>query len=122
MTSQSIDLEHVAELKMVLEEEFDVLVETFLTDSDQRIEQLASQLDAGDCDAVRATAHSLKGSCGNLGAQPLMVLCKEIEDAARGGSLDGLVAHLEAARAEYDRVRICLNEQLDGDARSALTG
>lgn len=121
MTDMTIDTDQLAELKMVLEDEFEVLVRTFMEDSETRLETLASALGAGATEEVRSAAHSLKGSCGNLGAAALMNLCKEIEDSARAGELGGLDTCLAAAREEYARVRACLDDALAGDGSSAAT-
>jgi HPt (histidine-containing phosphotransfer) domain-containing protein len=62
---------------------------------------------AGDADAVRSVAHTLKSSSAALGATVLSVACADIEAAARGGDLEAvaamvgrLAARTEAAEAE----------------------
>ncbi|MEO0480010.1 MAG: Hpt domain-containing protein [Planctomycetota bacterium] len=61
------------------------LIEMFLDDGMQRLEDIQRELAAGDLDAVMQAAHRLKGSAGNLGLTPLAHLADELQIAGRGG-------------------------------------
>ena len=79
------------------------MVELFLADLPTRLGRVREALDAGDPGAVAAAAHSLRSSCGNLGAERSRELCERIELAAVQTRLDlaaPSVAELEAALAE----------------------
>ncbi|MCG7199199.1 Hpt domain-containing protein [Marinobacter pelagius] len=84
---QHLDEEALAELQDVMEDEFDVLIQTYIIDSRDRIASLKSALSAGDADAFAKTAHSLKGSCINIGAPRLGELCMEAEQAGKVSDL-----------------------------------
>lgn len=96
----------------ILEAGFPALVETFITDSEFRIGEIRTGIGAGDSDAVRRAAHSLKGSSSNLGAQPLTELSQKIELAARDGKLAGLDEVLTQVEAEFIAVKTILSARL----------
>lgn len=107
-----VDLDALHELKEVMEDQFGVLVETYLQDSETRLEQLAAAVEGADADALRAAAHSFKGSCANLGIAPLAEICYEAEAMGRDGTTEGSAAVLERIRAEYARVKTVLEGEL----------
>ena len=66
-----LDSEALSELREVMEDEFDILIQTYVEDSRHRIESLRQALDAGDPTALSRAAHSFKGSCFNIGVMLL---------------------------------------------------
>ena len=68
-----LDVEALAELQDVMEDEFDVLIQTYLADSRSRIDGLKEALATADPEHFAKTAHSFKGSCINIGAPRLVV-------------------------------------------------
>jgi signal transduction histidine kinase/DNA-binding response OmpR family regulator/HPt (histidine-containing phosphotransfer) domain-containing protein len=58
------------------------IVSTYCTTAAELVARLHTALAAGDCDAIRQTAHSLKGSSAQVGAQQLAALCAELEALA----------------------------------------
>ncbi|MDQ6931094.1 MAG: Hpt domain-containing protein [Candidatus Eremiobacteraeota bacterium] len=58
-----------------------------------------------DLEGVRAAAHAIKGSAGNVGGMELYRLAQQIEDLARDGSWQGLQEHVRAARPAFNRLR-----------------
>lgn len=101
-----LDAMQLSELKEVLEGEFQVLVDTYLTDARLRLQLIRQALQAGDNDGGRQAAHSLKGASANLGANQLSGLCEKLEHAAKTGNIagcQGLVSDIEAEFAMVDR-------------------
>ena len=101
-----LDDEALAELQDVMEDEFGVLIRTYLADSRSRLSSLGQALADGDADAFARTAHSFKGSCINIGAPRLGALCQEAEQLGKNGDLapaPSLLAQLEAEFAEVTR-------------------
>jgi diguanylate cyclase (GGDEF)-like protein len=83
-------------------------VAPFLEDTPAYLNQLDLAVQEGNADAVRAVAHSIKGSSGNLGATTLAQLAKEVEELAldqRVGEIPPLMARLRQA---YDAVSAVL--------------
>jgi HPt (histidine-containing phosphotransfer) domain-containing protein len=99
-----LDQEALAELQDVMEGEFDVLVQTYINDSLERIGGLKAALDAGDAEELAKVAHSLKGSCINIGAPRLGDLCQRAEVAGKSQNLGQVPVLLKAIDAEFQIV------------------
>ena len=99
-----LDEEALAELQDVMEDEFDVLIQTYIADSKDRIAGLKEALAAGDTDAFTKTAHSFKGSCINIGAPRLGELSLQAEMAGKVGDLSTAPDLIEAIEAEFRTV------------------
>ncbi|TVP55239.1 MAG: Hpt domain-containing protein [Halomonadaceae bacterium] len=82
-----LDHEALSELQEVMEDEFEILISTFLQDSSERIQHLHQALESEAADDFSKAAHSLKGSSINIGATVLGERCKVAENAGRAGQL-----------------------------------
>jgi len=107
-----LDEEALAELQDVMDDEFDVLIHTFLTDSRERIESLKLANSHQDADALAHTAHSFKGSCINIGAPHLGELCREVEAAGKDHELERIPAIISAIESEFHQVSTMLEDLL----------
>ncbi len=107
-----LDEEALAELQDVMEDEFEVLIHTFLTDSRERVAALKMALADQDPEALAQTAHSFKGSCINIGAPYLGELCREAETAGKEREMGQVSAIVGAIEAEFQRVTKLLEELL----------
>ena len=92
----------------IMEDEYPLLVETFLSDSEERLSSIRSAFSAADGNALRHAAHSFKGSCGNMGAAVLSGLCKQLEEAARHNDLDAAQGLITKVEREFTIVRTLL--------------
>jgi len=106
-----LDQNVLASLLDVMGEEYPVLLDTFLVDSDERQRHIHEALAAADPQALRLAAHSFKGSCSNMGAPMLAGLCKQLEEAARRELLDEAPALIEQIGREFAIVRILLKTE-----------
>ena len=96
----SLNLTTLNELKEMLEEGLDELLDEYLIDTPSQLAQLREAVEAGDINAIASVAHTLKGSSGNLGINAVYLLCQELEQEAKAGELcdgAGNVAAIEAA-------------------------
>lgn len=107
-----LDLEAVATLKEIMEDDFALLIETFVNDGTERLAALALEIEQGDADAVRRSAHSFKGSSSNIGALHLAELCLHLETQGSAGELAGLADHLQKVVQEFSLVKQTLIELL----------
>ena len=89
------------------------LVNLFLDDTPTRLEALRQSLVTGDAKGVEESAHSLKSSCGNLGAHGLADIFKKIEFLGRQGQLDDVPGLVAKTDDEYVRVQDALRAELD---------
>ena len=99
-------------LRDVMENEYSLLLETFLLDSEERLRLLLETSRSGDAQAMRLAAHSFKGSCSNMGALLLASLCKELEELARRERLEATAELLEQVQREFAIVRILFKAEL----------
>ncbi|PSF06184.1 histidine kinase [Marinobacter fuscus] len=99
-----LDVEALAELQDVMEHEFDLLIQTYLADSTTRLDALKTALEEKDADQFAKTAHSLKGSCINMGAPRLGGFCFEAEQLGKSGDLGGAGEVLARIDAEFEEV------------------
>lgn len=87
---------------------FNELIDIFLADTPGRIAEISAGLAQGDAAAVMRAAHSIKGSAGNFGADPLARGALAIEHAARQADLATAAACLAELQHEYARVQAAL--------------
>jgi len=90
-----LDPEVLSGLQEVMEGEYPKLLDTFLDDSQKRVEALRKARD--DATALGRIAHSFKGSSGNLGAVRLAQLCQrlEVESVESNADLGALVDQID---------------------------
>lgn len=86
MAEIHMDPQVLSGLQEVMEGEYPKLLDTFLDDSQKRIEALHQARD--DAKALGRIAHSFKGSSGNLGALRLAQLCQSLEARSSEPSSD----------------------------------
>jgi HPt (histidine-containing phosphotransfer) domain-containing protein len=84
------------------------MLDTFFEDSPRQLETARAGLAAGDAEAVRRAAHSLKSNCANFGALVLSAKCKDLEMLAKSGSLEGGAGLLAQIAAGYEQVHAAL--------------
>jgi HPt (histidine-containing phosphotransfer) domain-containing protein len=92
------------------------LIGELLDDAPRQLDALRAALDAGDGEAARRAAHTLKGHGRTFGATELSSLSQEAEAAAAGGDLDAVKDRLDAVAEAWERVRIALVAVRDGPA------
>ena len=102
--NELLDRQMLAELRDIMEDEFSTLMETFLTESEKQYHAIESAMQQSDADLVRRAAHSLKGSCGNIGAASLQQQCAELEEAARDARMDDLPALIQEVGTQLEQV------------------
>ncbi|MFU6374022.1 Hpt domain-containing protein [Metapseudomonas otitidis] len=111
MSDLHIDTTVLAALQEVMEDEYPVLLDTFLVDSEERLRLLHQACDQGDAQGLRLAAHSFKGSCSNMGAPLLSSLCKQLEEAGRREQLDDAPSLVEQIEREFAIVRILMRSE-----------
>lgn len=101
MMTIHLNLEQLSELKEVLEDEFSVLITTYLQDAILRQQMITSAINAKDYDAARLAAHSLKGASANLGALMLAEICEHLEHDCRAGRYDNCEEYNQKIGEEF---------------------
>ena len=101
MMTIHLNLEQLSELKEVLEDEFSVLITTYLEDAQLRQQMITAAISAKDYEAVRLAAHSLKGASANLGALMLAEICEHLEHDCRAGSYENCEVYNQQIVEEF---------------------
>lgn len=102
MSDLHMDPAVVSALRDVMEGGFADLLDTFIADSDERLQQL--HLARGPTELM-AVAHSFKGSSSNMGAIRLAHLCGQLEERAHKKQLAGVEKLVIEISDEYQMVR-----------------
>ncbi|MBL8149653.1 MAG: Hpt domain-containing protein [Blastocatellia bacterium] len=102
-------LEQIRMLRQLqTEDEEDILVELiglFIEDTPPKLQMLRQTFTEKDRNLFARTAHSLKGSSGNLGASQMMEICSFLENEGRGEELESLAPFIDLLEKSYERVK-----------------
>jgi HPt (histidine-containing phosphotransfer) domain-containing protein len=107
-----LDSAVLAVLQDIMGDEYAVLLETFLVDSEERLRLLRHAELTADAQGLRLASHSFKGSCSNMGALTLAGLCKELEEVGLRQMLGDAPGLLEQIEREFAIVRILCKSEL----------
>jgi two-component system, sensor histidine kinase and response regulator len=88
------------------------LAEMFLRDAETRIDKLREAADSSEFGSIERTAHSLKGSCSNMGAAKMAAICASLEEVAASRGLGMTDKLLERLEVEFGMVRLALESEL----------
>jgi PAS domain S-box-containing protein len=87
------------------------VIDTFLEDAPALLATIRRSLDEEDADELRRAAHTLKSNGSTLGAERFSELCRELEQRAKNGQLEGaseLVDRIEQAYASLEETLAAL--------------
>lgn len=118
MTDIRIDPKVLQSLRLIMEGDFNALIEAYIRDAEEKLRGLRQSLQDNDLTSLGRAAHSLKGSSSNLGVVTLVELCGYLEASACEQPLqDGnrLIAELEEV---WQQVRAALLQEIDSAAAS----
>ncbi len=100
--SHRIDVGALGELREIMEDDFGLLLDQYISVSHDLIVEMDADLLRDDRVALSRNAHSLKGSSMNLGAKVLAERCAVLEEQAKERcSDDSLDALIRAIAEEY---------------------
>jgi CheY-like chemotaxis protein/HPt (histidine-containing phosphotransfer) domain-containing protein len=88
------------------------LLRIFLDSAGNNLQQIDLAIVAGDADGVRRSAHGLKSSAANVGAEALSGLSQRLEALGREGKLEAIEAVRDEMREAYARAVREINELL----------
>ena|SRR5689334_4974185 len=95
----------------------DVLVEVlklFLDEVPPRIERLRNAWASGNIQEVHRAAHSLKGSAGNIGAQAMFDVCRQLDGMGKSGDPQAIGTLVDALGVEFGKVEAEINRLIRG--------
>jgi len=97
------------------------IIALFLGDLTERIAALGVAVKAHDDEALRRTAHALRGSCGHFGAVRMAMLCRRMEKVGTQKPNSDASETLRQLVAEAGRVRIALQETKQVSSSNSAT-
>jgi PAS domain S-box-containing protein len=84
------------------------LAEMFIEDAQAAIDTLKGAEERNEAQPIERTAHTLKGSSGNMGATVMAQVCLRLEELGASGDLAGVPGLLVQLEEEFRRVRPAL--------------
>ena len=107
----TLDTVTLVDLEDIMGDELVTLVDAYLRDGDTRMRNLRAAADRGDGAEVGKLAHSLKSSSANLGAMPLANRARQVEEAARNGTLVNPADSVAALEKLYANAATALRQR-----------
>lgn len=111
-----LDPEVLEELRSILGNEVDRLIEVFLDDTPRLIAALETAATGPDYDMLRNASHTLKSSSANLGAMSLSNAAKKLELGIRTQTLERPAVAVALISNEFARARQALRACMSSDA------
>ena len=81
------------------------LIDLFLKEADGHLQKLRTAFEAKDAALFERSAHTLKGSCGNLGAQAMSRICADLQTIGHATDWTRAAEILPALETEYASVK-----------------
>ena len=95
------------------QEMFSELAGMFLDDAASGLSDLRRAAEEGDAASIERFAHTLKGSCGNMGAGRMAEICSTLQELGASGDLARARQQIDSLDAELERVRHALASERD---------
>jgi signal transduction histidine kinase/DNA-binding response OmpR family regulator len=92
---------------------FASIIELYYENTQELLEKLEQYWESGDIDAINATAHAIKSSSSQIGAQSLAQLCGEVEVEARSQRYDTSGQALADIKKTFADTYSALNNYLE---------
>ena len=89
------------------------VITVFLSTMRTRLDELEKAIADRDAETIQRTAHTLKGSSSQFGAEELSRLCLQVENMARNNNLRQVEPLFKRITRIADQVAFFLHEQLD---------
>ena len=94
---------------------FSELADLFVRQAAEQLDSFRRSVAAQDAAGLARSAHTLKGSCGSIGAFAMMELCKRLEVAARASAWPEAGPLVDGLQKEFVRVRGALEMAKGGN-------
>ena len=105
----TLDAEIIAQLQLLMGQDFQGLIATYLGDAPAQLSAMKSALARNDRESLQRGAHSLKSTSAALGAMDLAGIAAAIETLVRDqASLPEAAAAIATAEGEFETVRSAL--------------
>ena len=105
-----LNMAQILELKELMEDSFSDLIQTYIQDSDIKLNALKVAVNSTDSHEAAELAHSLKGSSANICAESLSALFQTVENAGRAQDLHHIPQVIEQIEQEFLLVKTQLKQ------------
>lgn len=112
MTKKTMDLKAYAEVKNVMGDVLNELIETFIEYMPEQIENLNTAITNQEPENIFSIAHRIKSSSNSLGALGLAATAETIELIGRSGKSSGATEHIQRLNQQYAEVVDFLKQEL----------
>ena len=109
---QTLDPVIIEQLRSLMKDRFEHLIDTYKTRTEENINSLALAIEKKQYDEILRIVHSIKGSSGSIGAIKLQNLGNIYEDNARRGEYDQLNNWVRCLHEELECFKNALNAYL----------
>jgi response regulator RpfG family c-di-GMP phosphodiesterase len=99
-SSLSVGFDYPAALARADQEVMEIVGELLLEDCPRLLADVVKAMDDGDQEALRRSAHTLKGSLGNLGETPALKVAEQVDMLVATGRFSGLPSLLPELEVE----------------------
>ncbi len=111
----SVNPRTLESMRNMSESLFENVIWVYLRDLPLCVERICGALAKNDADALRKSAHGLKSSSANVGADRLVEICKALELTGRSGTIAQASERIPEIQRESARVRNALQASTRGE-------
>ncbi len=104
----SVDMKTLGSLRELMEGRFTELIDLFLENVPRQLGTLKTSSKKGDAVTIFRSAHDLKSSSANLGANRLSGHCEVLETIGRAGTTEGSTDVIKRIEIEFVNVKSIL--------------
>ncbi len=105
MSQQHIDHNTINNMKLLMEDKFQMLIERFLQDAEKYIKTIEDGITQNNIKIIVTPAHTLKSSSRQLGAIKLSDIAQNIEKLAKTGEMGNIANLTQLLKTEFVSVK-----------------
>ena len=100
----AVDSATLENLKMLTRDKFDSIIKVFLSNGSDLIGKIETALASEDMEEIARSAHALRSTTGQIGAQSTQKLAGLLEEHAKNGRIVGIASLFKQVQQEWERV------------------
>jgi len=113
-------LRHLEILGEGQEDFMPIVIHGFISETEKLLEAMRHALNHNDLDAFLELAHTVKGSAGNIGAEALHIICRDVMQLSTHVLQDKASSHLAEALQCFKSTQVLLTQYLSREVDSSL--